>query len=421
MRKILIFLTVLIAFTAPSMGMEFNTYMKFSTGMWWMKSYRFYDDAKFDSLYNRAEYPFPVNTGDFLTGGTLGFKSKGDKLETVVEVGIKKNVYDAWMTMDNKDHSYRKFNYAPYLKKWYANIFFNDYFSVLAGQDFSPSCFFPSDQAFLGGTCFLNIGCLYTGRHPMIKLNFHHPDQIWEIQGAVIKQDTANIRYPGMYNEDYGRLDTVRYYADVRVPKLKCSFTLNIEQGIFSIYDRIVTGYQTNDQTATNEKWFEGGVEKQEVKSYVIGNDFRVKIGPVSLAFDAFYGQNLMQYGAYIGDAFGWWFTDTYMLVFTPKTSPDTLDNGAFLNSRVFEWSAIASYKITDWFKLEGGFGRVVGYHDFEGYAEQWNPTIAWYFQPAFKLYDKLELKPEIGQYNYGPNDGFGKYLYWGFDTYIEF
>lgn len=417
MKKILLFIMGLTLFTTTSASIDFDTYMKFSTGMWWMKSLRFYDDTSFLV----SEYPFPVNTGDFLTVGTFGLKAKGDRFESVIEVGMRKNAFDSYLTRDNKDHFYKKFNYAPYLKKWYFNLIFNDYFSLLGGQDFALSCFFPSNQAFLGQNGFNNIGCLYTGRHPMIKLNVHHPDQYWEVQAAIIKQDTANLRFPGFYGEDYGRLDTVRYYADVTFPKVEGSFKLNFESDIFSISNYSVAGFQKCDQVAINEKWFPGGIEEQEITAFVVGNDFRVKLGPVGAAFDIFYGQNLVQYGAYIGDAFGWWFTDRYMLVFTPYTSPDTLDQGAFLNSKVLEFSGILNYKPADWLSFEGGIGRVVGFHDFQGYADQWNPTLAWYFQTQFTLFDKVKLTPEIGQYDYGPYDGFGKYFYWGFDTYIDF
>ncbi len=416
MKKILLCIIVLSAFITHTSALEFENYMKFTTGAWWMKSYRFYNDTSFLV----KEYPFPTNSGDFLTYGSFGLKAKGDKYEAIIEMGIRKTMYDSYMSMDNKDHFYKKASSAPYLKKWFCNIFINDYISVLAGQDYALSCFDASNQAFLGRNSFNNIGCLYTGRYPMIKFDFHHPDQIWKFQAAVLKVDTANLRIAGLYNEDYNHVDTVRYVSEVIMPKIEGSFELNIEAGIFGLTEKFVAGFQQHKQAGYNKDYFKDGAEKHKVNSFVIGNDFRLKLWIFNFAVDVFYGQNLVQYGAYIGDAFGWWFTDKYMLVFTPYTNDDTTNND-YLNSKVFEYAGIFNVKPTDWLHFEVGAGQVIGDHDFKGYQEQWNPTFAWYFQAGFKIFDKIEFTPEIGQYDYGPKDGFGKYFYWGIDTYIDF
>ena len=32
-----------------------------------------------------------------------------------------------------------------------------------------------------------------------------------------------------------------------------------------------------------------------------------------------------------------------------------------------------------------------------------------------------MKITPEVGQYIYGPNRGFGRYVYMGFNTLVEF
>jgi hypothetical protein len=436
MKKILICISLLTAFTVPIMGFDFDTYMKFTTGAWWMKSYRFYDDTtgytieqSGDTTYHVGPYPFPKNTGDFLTYGTLGFKAKGDRFESVVEIGIHKNIIDAHKHVSPHDFYYKTANSAPYLKKWYFNLIFNDYFSVLGGQDFALSCFFPSRQVFLGHNSFNNIGCLYTGRYPMVKLSLHHPDEAWKAQVAAIKQDTSMMRINVIgYHEDWTHTDTIRYVTEVFMPKLEASFEFNIEAGNFSLANKSVGGIQINKHAVWNTDTLllnnpvghDPYIEKQPSSAYVFGNDLQLKFGPVGFAVDFFWGQNLVEYGAYIGDAFGWWFLADYMHVFTPYTNTDENDK-SFLNSNVFEISSILNVKPIDWLIFEGGAGYILGKHEHKPWGDKWNPTFAWYFQTQFVLYEKLQVTPEIGQYDYGPEDGFGKYFYWGFDTFIEF
>ena len=444
MKKILIFLFVLTAFISESTAVDWNFYGKFGSGIWWMKSHRFYDDTIFfkegivivDTALHQTD-PFPVNVSDFLTYGTFGLKVKGDRFKSVVELGIHYNAFDSKAGDEGEQFYYKKFNNLASFNKWYFEWYFNDYLSILAGQDYAPTNFFPSSQAFYGENSFANIGCMYTGKSPMIQFSVHHPDDKWKAKFAVARVDTTNFQIRNKYIDASVEEDTVYYYAEVRVPKLEGSFEFNLEGESVGFECKVAGGFQRYYQLGmhhshydtTTCKWFENGWEKYPVDAYLMGANFGLKLGMFKLSLVGFGGQNVGVYGAYIGDAFGWWFDAKYMLNLMPIFTDTVPDE--YLNSKLFEIAAILSLKPTDNLAFEGGVGTVGGFlpgifggwteHEEETYTREWDPTYAWYFNTQYKILERLAIKPEVGQYYYGPLFGFGKYTYWGFSTFIEF
>jgi hypothetical protein len=70
---------------------------------------------------------------------------------------------------------------------------------------------------------------------------------------------------------------------------------------------------------------------------------------------------------------------------------------------------------------FEGGIGFVSGKHEWAGLQLKFHSTFAWYFQTEMTFFKMVKVTPEIGQYDYGPSWGFGRYFYWGLNTGIEF
>ena len=451
MKKILIFIFVLTAFITESTALEWDFYGKFGSGIWWMKSHRQWEDTTAripdtttpdpdDTIYTIEGDPFPINVSDFLSYGTFGVKLQGDKFKSVVEIGIHYNAYDTKAGGvggdDGEQFYYKKYNNLVNFKKWYFEWYFNDYLSILAGQDYVPTNFSPSNQAFYGENSFSNVGCLYTGRHPMIQftagnqLGVEEPKGFtWKAKAAVIKIDTTNFTIRNKYIDGSVYEDTVYYYCEVKVPKLEARFEINYEGENVGFECNVAGGFQRYYQLGmhfshfdtTNCPWFENGWEKYPIDAFLVGADLRVRLGMFKLALVGFRGQNPGIYGAFIGDAFGWWFEDKYALNLTPIWTDDTLKPDQFLNSQVYEVAAILSFKPMDNLVFECGGGTVQGEHASEVYTREWNPTYAWYFNTQYKILEKLQVKPEVGQYYYGPLFGFGKYTYWGLSTWIQF
>jgi len=127
MKKILILLFVLGGYISQSAAIEWDTYGKFGSGIWWMKSHRFYDDTIFfkegtiivDTALHKTD-PFPVHVSDFLAYGTLGFKVGGDRFKSVVELGIHYNTFDTKAGAEKEQYYYKRYNNLANFKKWYS-------------------------------------------------------------------------------------------------------------------------------------------------------------------------------------------------------------------------------------------------------------------------------------------------------------
>lgn len=449
MKKILLF--ILALFIAQSTAIEWKPYGKFFTGISWMKSHRFYDDTIFfkdkmgniDTVLNQTD-PFPVNVSDFLALGYIGLNVTGDRFKSVVELGIHYNTYDTKAGDEGEQYYYKKYNNLTNLRKWYVEWYFNDNLSILGGQDWTPAQLLPSEQRFYDYNSFANIGCLYTGRSPMIQLSVgnqlgvEEPTGVsWKGKLAVVKVDTTNFKIRNKYIDASVEDDTIAYYCEVRVPKIEGSIECNLEGENLGFECKITGGFQRyyqigyhHSQYNNSDKWFKNGWEKYPIDAFLFGANVGVKFGIFNIDLVGFGGRNVGVYGAYIGDAFGWWFDARYMLNLMPIFTDDTTKN-EFLNSKLMEVAAIVSMNPIDNLIFESAVGTVGGFlpgifgslsdHEEEVYAREWDPTYAWYFHFRYKILDKLEVTPEIGQYYYGPLFGFGKYTYFSLSTWIEF
>jgi hypothetical protein len=411
----------------PIQAADFDVYGKIGMAGWWMKSERFYHDTVgHDPVTNEVIYgkdTIPMNTNIINPIGTLGFKLKGDRFGSCIELGTKPNSYDSHMYGEAASlRNFRKYANFAYLKRWYIEWYIADFMTVLAGQTEAPTCFFPSNQGFNGGTGLNNVGCLCTDAYPMLQISLHHPENIIVGKLAVIKPDTSVVEYLNTSGKE------IYYHCETFLPKFEGGFSANIEGDFFAFNGQVAGGYLAYRSSA-----FKEGIDAKDatldISSWVIGGDFGVKVGPVKVAFDIFYGMNIGTYGVWVGDAFGWWRISDFMLPFYPKDGPVYKDSAGIpifvgdtlYNGRALEMAAVVNVKPLDFLYFETGGGTVVGHHDYEPYEKRWTPTYAWYFQVGLTVFDHLKMPFEVGQYWYGPNRGFGRYTYWGFNTLIEF
>lgn len=439
MKKILLFIIILF-FTVSSKSGDFDLYGNIGMAGWWMRSERFYDDSveAIDTIYTSTDTTIifrwdkdsiPMIASIIKPIGKFGGKFKSDRVGGCIEIGVQINSYDFHLSGVSASllPDYQKRSFWFYLRKWYVEWYINDYFTFLAGQDYAPTNFFPSNHAFNGGTGLNNVGCIYTGRYPMFKfsagnqLGIEEPTGIsWAVKAAVIKIDTSVIEYFNKSGHD------VKYHCETKLPKLEGGASLNFERNIFALNVNVAGGYQTYTSVIYKANIPEKNA-RLSVHSGVVSADLGIKIGMLKVAVDALYGRNIGAYGVWIGDEFGWWRIADFMRPFFPIHTPVLDSNGIptgdgeMRNGIAFAIAGMINVKPMDFFALEFGGGHVRGEHDWEPYNDRWDPTYAWYFQVEAEILEHLKLTPEIGQYIYGPHRGFGRYFYGGFNFGVEF
>ncbi len=443
MKKMIIVLTVLL-FAVPILGADFEIYGKLGMAGWWMNTDRFYRDtvdklidtviSQNDTTYDTTDIfgtdTIPVRTNIIEPIGKLGFKFTGDRVGACVEIDAILNLYDSELNGIGVLSDYKKRSYFARLRKFYAEWYINDYVTFLAGQTYTPTSFISaSNQAFDGGTNLLNAGCLYTGRIPMLQLSFGNQlgaelDEIsgfkWEGKIAAVRIDTSAMWYRNIHPSK-----KVKYSCKTSMPKIEGSFGVNLENDFIAFNGQVAGGYMKYQSVIYDIKTVADSGEL-DIEAWVVGGDFGVKIGPVKIVYDIFYGQNIGSYGVWVGDRFGWWRIADYML---PFFSVDVAvgDGDSVMNGRALEMAVVLNYKPVNIISFEAGVGGIIGYHDHDEYADRWARvfgefgTIAWYVQTEIEIFEHLTVTPEVGQYIYGPFLGFGKYIYGGFNTLIEF
>lgn len=423
MKRVLILLFILTnALFFRGTHAEIDVYGKFNLGIWYFSLERFYGDTNLntnDTIPQKDSFNLIIS--NWIPYGTFGLKYKVDRFSGCIEMGVRKNMYDLKMWgEDFPPFSQKKISDFITMKKWFAEWYINDFFTFLFGKSIAPTNFSPSNQIFWAGYGFNNAGCLSTGSYPMLQLTFKSPQNYLftsEIKVAAIKIDTSVIEIHNILAAEYS------YRCETKMPKLEGGFKYNIEKGIFSTYGNFAGGFQKY-----NVVLFQSGqnLSKKEcyleIPSYVIGTDLGLKVGMVSLAVDAFYGRNIGIYGAFVGDEFGWWRSTDYMSLFFPAQSinPPSTD-WTFFNGTAYAIAGVLSVKPNQSLIFEGGIGYVNGKHEFNYLNKKFHSTIAWYFQSELTLFKLLKITPEIGQYDYGPQLGFGRYFYWGLNTGIDF
>lgn len=422
MERVMILLFILTsALTVRSADIDF--YGKINLGIWYFSPERFYNDTiKDDSLVPLGlglEDTMDIIISNWLPFGTFGTKFKGDRFGGCIEMGIHKNIYDskAWGDPSHFPFIQKKTSDYITMKRWYGEWYINDLFTILFGKSLAPTNFFPSNQMFWGGYGFNNIGCLCTGSHPMFQLTIKSPNEVFEGKIAVIKSDTSVINVRNKSSE------WDNHQCDSKIPKLEGGFKYSVEKGIFSTYGSFAGGFQKYEVVLFSNT--NSIPEKDscylEISSFVIGTDLGIKVGPVSLSVDLLYGKNIGIYGVFVGDEFGWWRTDRYMSVFFPGVGADSSGEWTLFNGTAFEIAGILNVKPTEFLSFEGGVGTVIGDHEFLRNKQEFHNTLAWYFQTQLTVLEMLKFTPEVGRYDYGPLDGFGRYIYWGMNIGIEF
>ncbi len=416
MKKLLLGSLILLL-TASLQAVDVDIYSKINMDAWWIRMERFYEGTVDTSINNDTVFSddsLPVVSNSLFPSGKFGIKFNNDKITGCIELGVHLNAYKGGY-MGGAETSSRfylkEYKMQADLSKWYIEWFINDMFTLLIGKSTAPGCFFTSNQAFFGGNSFLNSGCLYTGKRPMLQIAVHDPNNIIEFKFAASKSDTFSMAQ-NEANDDY------RYLGETKLPKLEGSFGLELEKNIFALSFKFAGGYQKYGFVGMHDGLVVDSA-RTEVHAYVIGATNKIKIGPITPSVSFFYGQNLGIYGVYVGDAFRWWQESNYIRIFYPSYNPN--DKLTINNGRAFAINGVLNVKPIDLFSWEGGFGFVDGDHDYPPFSALWIPSYSWYNQVKFKILDHLEIACEIGQYIFGPYFGGGKYLYWGTGIGIDF
>ena len=170
MKKVYIAICVLIV-AIPSMAAEFDFYGKIAGGIWWNKSERLYDDSvgiEIDTINNDTTTimggdSIPLYFCELMPYGRFGVRFKGDRIGGCFEIGLRKGMYEGHISGATAPKLLVREHLAVYARKYYAEWYINDLFTLLIGQDYSPACLFTSNQVLYGYNGFGNSGVLYTG------------------------------------------------------------------------------------------------------------------------------------------------------------------------------------------------------------------------------------------------------------------
>ncbi len=457
MKKLLVFFSIITTVTTIQ-GSDFDIYGNINLGVWYLSPERFYDDT---SKVEQTSTEVPPGSGNWVTEtfvtmgmkdtmdiiisnwipfGTFGVNYKGNNFGGCIEMGTHPNAYDSkFYGSATTARFQRKISDYVTMQKWYAEWYINDVITFLFGKDFVPTNFFSSNQMFFGGVYrFGNVGCLSTGAYPMIQLKVKSTNDVLEGKIAVIKVDTTAIHIQGA--GDVTNAKAQKYQCSVKIPKFEGRFGYTIGgEGIFSTHGNFAGGFQTYESVLFSEVNIPPLIKDSlylRISSFIVGADLGVKVGPVSLTVDALFGQNIGVYGAFVGDRFKFWrynktdegtagqlqYNNEHMAYFYPSQNLDTATNKWILNnSQAYAVACILNITPVTWLSIEGGFGIVMGSHENEIFDANFDKTLAWYAQTEWTILEMLKITPEVGQYDYGPLKGYGRYLYWGLNTGIEF
>ncbi len=159
---------------------------------------------------------------------------------------------------------------------------------------------------------------------------------------------------------------------------------------------------------------FQGGAQSwtvdpngidENVTAYVAAIGAKFNLGPVVLALDGFYGQNVGNYGLF----------------------HDTADDAVVVGDSIEDTNSlggifVATFKATDMLSFEVGAGYTVSEND-DVFAED-DDELAYYGQAVVTLAPGFFIVPEIGGYDFGDgSDGSdqGDSIYGGIKWQINF
>lgn len=419
-----------VLFTATSLYAaadlsNFSIYGSVKTGLWWDRYERVTDDTLtinqindtlFDTIVGKD--PKPYNHFTLLPYGNLGIKYKGDRVGVTFDLGVSSAVKRAYLTGVTGIALLYSERYFAWVRHFFAEVYLNDFLTLLIGQDFAPTCFITtSNQVYYGENSFLNTGSLYTGRKPMIEFIVgnlkNNPTIGFEAKVAALIVDTCSVQFHQQYYP----------LTNTKLPKLEGGGKIQINSGSFGADLNIVGGYQLYELVLPNEfdpkrQW------TQPVNCFVFGAHAGVKVSVVSLKGDFATGKNWGPYGVYIGNPFQEKGVSTSYLtnMFYPIYS-GSLDsqNVTQYESKTTEADVVLNVKPAKWLSFEGGFGFVHASHGDTALSAKWHDTYAGYFQAELTAWGFLTFTPEGGFYFYGPKKGYGRLIYWGLGTRVDF
>lgn len=204
----------------------------------------------------------------------------------------------------------------------------------------------------------LQIGSMYTGRIPQIKLKFG------AFQVAFVQPSTVGT--VGLYTD----IDTV-------LPKIEASYKFKTD--MFS-----VTPYGGYNSVDFNNPATDNDVG---IDSYIYGVTASVNMGAAYIKGNLYGAQNSGNYGKSNISSF-----DTATLTGTTVNDSD-------------EWGAIllVGFKVSDMFTLEAGYA--MDKNELEaGAVKSENDPTHWYVNATVTLAPGVTITPEIGKFDFGTN-----------------
>lgn len=443
MKKLLTVI-IALAIVLPLKAADFDLYGRIAPAVWFTKRERFYDDSigleidtnvtPNDTTVIMESDSLPLYYCTLWPFGEFGFKLRSDRISVRAELGIRQSVYSGSITSATSPKFRVRELWALYSKHFYLQWFINDWMSLLLGKTEAPACFFSSNQRFYGGNSFRNSGSLYTGSNAMIQFSFGNdlspadmaPGFSWEAKAAAVKIDSAVVFL--YYNPEPVPLSEVN--CDTKFPKFEGSFEAQLEKDFITASIELGGGFQQY-QLSYNGSLQQFDKSKIKINSYVLGYDLGIKIGPVRVAYNWAWGQNLSAYGVEISSPFLWRQvrvpglldvqTPTLVDIFYPKHFQVNDTTWEMKHGKAVQMCGVLTVQPLKWLSFEGGYGYVHAEHEHLGLDSTWEDTHAYYAGIQLKIADILEVNPEYGQYLYGNEPGFGRITYWGVELAIVF
>ena len=222
--------------------------------------------------------------------------------------------------------------------------------TLLVGQTYGPVNIFTSNQVYGGDADLLNVGGTYGGRTPMLQVSFG-PAKI----ALLSPQGATSVGATG------GDGDNV-------IPKLEAS--VDYKSDLFWV--TLQGGYQTYEI----ENSTIGGYD---VDAYVLSVGGGFNFGPAAIKLQALYGQNTSSYGLWHVQGVG-----------VPSVSGTNI-----VDSDTLGFTGVVTFKATDMFTLEGGYGYIQIDSGITGQTE--NDAQGYYVQAVISPAPGVYIIPEVG------------------------
>ena len=240
------------------------------------------------------------------------------------------------------------------------------------GKDYSPVSDFISNQFYGEDGNLLGFGQFY-GKRPAgltlgvggFEIAFLTPTR-----GADL-----NTTSTGINNATGGDPDSY-------IPRVEAAYMLNIGTG----YIRPFGGFQWYRVQETGQGNITGDID---VWSWVLGISSNWHIGAFSIGGQISYGMNESN-------------VRSWQFVGNRASSSATLKTGGddIANSYTLQFEIVPSYTVTDWLRLEAGFGyRMDNPHGAPGYSRP-DGVYFTYFQGMITMAPGVFLCPEVGYLN---------------------